>query len=231
MSRDKRRPTKPLAVPGEGRPASSPLPANTGVGFTETALQERVTDMLSRRVEQLGVYHDHKENQAYAGTALAVAAFTSIVIADRWPPAWVKSQWPSWSWAIEWFTLTLTWLLIRKFIAWQLSQRRYAAIWIAAGEEVLLRWLWAQPQESDLRPRGKGASPIEAPPPRLARLMDGFFRLRVDADVHASAFPAAVADTIDRITPRYTGTRLHETILLLAGWIFYGLACLRILVS
>jgi hypothetical protein len=179
-----------------------------------------VEALLVRRAEHLGAYHDHKENQAYAGAALATVLLSSILLMDGWPPSWLAASIPRSAPLAAGIGVTVLWLLLRSFIVWQLANRRTAAIRWAAIQTILARWTALKPTDDELQL-------WTAPHDRQRHRFSGWLRFHSRSDVGDIHWPAAVVVAWQSIEEGYRGTRLHEELLLGSGWLLYGAVIIR----
>lgn len=95
-------------------------------------------------------YHHHKENMAYAGTLLFVTAFGGALLSNNWPPHWTR--FPLLGFTLPIIVLVMPWVLFMIYLRWQLWHRCWAAIRLAATEQVLASWSCRDPSPNDLQP-------------------------------------------------------------------------------
>jgi hypothetical protein len=112
---------------------------------------------ISIVLNDLSVYHNHKETMAHAAFLLQVALFGAIMSIDKWPPSWVPiislpGNYYLPSMTVAFLGFFLVWLIIHIFIRWQLRKRRWAAIQFAGIMRVIRKWINDPPTAEDLKP-------------------------------------------------------------------------------
>jgi len=93
-------------------------------------------------------YHNHKENMAYGGAALIITAFGSALLSEKWPPRWTNL--PVLQFSLPVLALIIVWIFCLSYLRFQLINRRWVAIRLAAAEHVLASWASRRPTAEEL---------------------------------------------------------------------------------
>src|SRR5690348_14078458 len=105
---------------------------------TSTDHMTRSDDLASLR-DYWGVYHNHKEQMAFAGTTVYLAAATAMVMHPTWPkgpPHWLMLK-----------LMIASIVIAFAFVAWQLRNRETAAGIVSACNHIL--WDDRPPRDTD----------------------------------------------------------------------------------
>lgn len=197
---------------------SSPAPSD---------LQERATAFALHLSDRYRAYHDHKESMAYAAITLYIAAFTSALISDKWPPDWGRS-----TRVLAVLAITGVWFLFLSFVKWQLRRRRWSAIRIAGLERVLASWVPHPPSTDDL---ARWSGQERNRPSFWVTIVDHIWPLRravPPVDVSQEVYPRAlVLAWLKQARERGTSAIFHERLVVVAGWAIYLALLARTLAS
>jgi hypothetical protein len=183
----------------------------------------RATALVEGLVERSGSYHDHKETMAYAGITLYVAAFGTAILSKDWPPAWgpytrIKTI----------VAISVAWILVLRFVKWQLLRRRWAAIRMAGAHRLLARWVAAPPTAKDLETWKKRSGQR---PSMVIRLIDHVVPLRravLPVDVAQEVYPRALVEAwLEQARDHGSEALFHERWILLIGWLLYFALLIR----
>ena len=78
------------------------------------------------------------------------ASFGGALLSNNWPPHWTR--FPLLGFALPIIVLVMAAVLFMIYLRWQLWHRRFAAVRLAATEQVLASWSCRHPSPSDLQP-------------------------------------------------------------------------------
>jgi len=96
-------------------------------------------------------YHNHKENMAYAGTALFVTGFIGALVSPNlWPLH--LTNYHCLNSTLSLIFVVIAWFVFMVYLRFELRGRRWAAIRLAAAEDVLVFWSCRHPTVDDLEP-------------------------------------------------------------------------------
>ena len=194
-------------------------------------------ERFSRRVERAErfflyfangdrAYHQHKENMAYAGTAVLITAFVSALLSEDWPLIWNIS--PFLAFALPVLALVVAWIFFLAYLRFQLKNRRWVAIRLAATEDVLTSWSCQPPTVEDL----------EAVTLTEQGSKDGLLRsvtwpsisMPIELELIPHTFPRAYANAIAVRAAAGSPAVIHDRMLLLFTWLLFGLLLIKTVV-
>lgn len=101
-------------------------------------------DIISTFRENYSVYGHHKEQMAYAATALYLVGTATLLIQE--PALWKTFPSPT----LLFVLLSATAIIAFLFVGWQLRMRLFAADIVKACDNLLGKWLTNSPNASDL---------------------------------------------------------------------------------
>jgi len=162
-------------------------------------------------------YQNHKENMAYAGTALLITAFGSALLSENWPPVW--TQYPVLQFSLPVVSLVVVWTFFLSYVRFQLTNRRWIAIRLAATEHVLASW-------ASQRPPAEALEPVRLTEQGTAdSLLRSVFwpsmSMPIKLAVVPETFPKAFADALADKAKRGSLAVIHERILFLFTWFMF----------
>jgi len=152
-------------------------------------------EYLTLGMELNHTYHDHKENMAHA-IFLVNVAFVGALLGTGGRPSWLpKELTPPW---VVGSLCVGAWLLIHRYLRWQLRNRRIAAIKVAAFSNVLRDWIATPPTLVELRPVKK----LRPVPGQLKLFLDNWV-VPVDTgigigDDDVKTYPKCVVGALDK---------------------------------
>lgn len=188
-------------------------------GVQEKEYFDRVIKLLELRLDHMQGYHDHKETMAHAALLVALAVAGFVLTASDWPPKWVPAIYIPSKW-VALLGLTIVWLMIHRYLRWQLRNRRGAAQLDACLMKILRKWAITQPSIDEIKP----VTEAIPPPPRFNLLIDFIFpweKATVAMDDGLKGYPKAVVEEYKKAT---TGALQAETLVSLASLILFALA-------
>ena len=183
---------------------------------TDTQRFERarafIFDMLGREA----AYHQHKEGAAYAGITLFAGVAGAAAVSSAWPP-----QWGKYTTFLAVIAASLLWFTVLRFLRFQLTRRRWAALRVAACERLLAAWVQTEPSAEALT-----TSPSTTRPPiSLCDCVANHLWGTKDAvravDTVESVYPSALVNELLAQETRGTDALKHERLILLCGWALY----------
>jgi hypothetical protein len=163
-------------------------------------------------------YHQHKENMAYAGTAVLITAFGSALLSKNWPPVW--TIYPSLTFALPILALVFAWTFFLAFVRFQLENRRWVAIRLAATEDILTSWSCQYPTTEELEPVTLTEQGSQDSLLRSVTWPSGSMPIKLD--LIPQRFPRAFANAIAAKAAGGNPAVIHERILLLFTWLLFG---------
>lgn len=210
----------------EGIPSSPPTRLENEPADLEAV--RRAEAFLSGFYQSYIGYHNHKETMAYAGMALIVTAFAGVLLAEKWPPDWLRVSGPT---AIA-LAVTGVWLLLLLFLTWQLRLRRWASIHVDGAWNLLGRWVSAHPTQADLAPWTPDKCQHLSVPQRR-QFFHYLWPMLSDEEATTEenkGYPTALVKEWIRLE-KHPNILLHERLLVGGGWVLYALVLIRTLLS
>lgn len=173
-----------------------------------------IEDMLSREA----AYHQHKEGAAYAGITLFAGIAGTATVSGGWPP-----EWGPYSTVLAVLAATLVWIAVLRFLRFQLTRRRWAAMRVAACERLLAAWLQKIPSDDALvlrEPKPEDRQAISSCD-IVENCLWGNAKAVRAVDLKEAVYPKALVEELLAQENRPTGALQHERLILLSGWALY----------
>jgi hypothetical protein len=116
---------------------------------------------------------------------------------------------------------TLVWIAVLRFLRFQLTRRRWAALRVAACERLLAAWVQEQPSDEALAVSSPKARPPISLSDCLTNLLWGTKAAVRAVDTGESVYPSVLVNELLAQEQRGTDALKHERLILLCGWALY----------
>ena len=189
--------------------------------------QHRADQFLYDFIDGVRNYHNHKENMAHAGIAAWVVGTSSVLAANDWPPSWI-SEGEIVTQVLTSVGVTVLWFIMLYLLKWQLDLRYWAAVHVAATQQVLSQWITNPPTEHLLKPWAPESSDKDSGICKCDRIFYWIAQwvwpskqIMIRSDVNDRYYPEALVRAWIEQRREGSGAVNHSRVIVISGWLFY----------